>query len=228
VVCRDDRAPERFAAYRDAIERDPVKFASHLATLRQLERSDVRYVLAVVRRSEGSVEGRITTDGERVMLYVTDVGGPAAEKMSLNSRIAHELEHARQFDSGELALARDPASGEWRSEYESYDIGDEVAAWTAQLALASGHDFWTRRFDTWQPTLLRLFANERTDAARANLLARCGYARVNPAMHTDVTVVSDAGYTVGQLLRPDLARGLNVFGRVHAIRSAAPRDGTDG
>jgi len=138
------------------------------------------------------------------------------------ARIAHELEHARQFDAGELALACDPKTGRWASHYGSYDIGDEVKAWRAQLDVAGATDYWSHRRGTWTPTLLRLFANERNDAGRARVLAQHGYASVNPVFESNLRFDAATGYAVGQLVRPNLSRGANVFGRVWALDGRPP------
>lgn len=216
----DARSRRRFDEYRARLERDPTRFADELATVRRLERSDVDYRFAVVGRFDGLVEGEITTDGERVLLLVSDVGGPQGDLASIDSRIAHELEHARQFDAGELALAQDPSTGRWASHYASYDVGDEVKAWRAQLALAESGDYWLRRDNSWRPTLLRLFSDEKTDEGRARVLARHGYGRVNPVVGANVRFDVSSGYSVGQLVRPDGRPGCNVFGRVAALDDA--------
>jgi hypothetical protein len=221
ILFVDDRARERFEKYRAFLQKDPEKFSAQLAAVARLERSDVQYVIAIVARPAPGVEGSLSCDGERVIVAVVDFGGPGAEVASLNSRFAHELEHARQFDAGELALARDPRTGVWRSHYASYDIGDEVKAWEAQLAASSPQDYWVHRKGVWLPTLLRLFANEKTDAARARVLVQHGYSSVNPVPGCNVRFAATAGYDVGQIVRPGLTGEMNVFGRVFAIEPPA-------
>jgi hypothetical protein len=231
IAFADARSERRFEAYRAVLQGDPVKYAGELATIEQLARSDVTYVVTVVAFVGGGAEGRITTDGQRVLLMVTDVGGPGGEVATLNSRLAHELEHARQVDAGELALARDPKTGAWASQYSSYDLGDEVKAWNAQLDVAVHQDFWFQRGGVWWPTLLRRFANERTDEARARVLARSGYSGVNPTFGCNVRFGTSSGYAVGQVVRPSPETGSNVFGRVWAVEpdaasvAARPRGG---
>jgi hypothetical protein len=218
ILFADAHSKARFEAYRAFLEKDPVKFASELATVERLERSDVQYVVSVVARFDGRIEGELSTDGERVLVSVSDLGGPHAEVASLNSRFAHELEHARQFDAGELGLARDATTGRWASQYSSYDLGDEVEAWEAQLDASTVGDFWMRRDGMWIPTLLRLFANSKSDERRAQVLAQHGYSGVNPVFGSNVCFGATSGYTVGQLVRPDPSRGINMFGRVYAVQ----------
>ena len=180
IAFADSHSRARWDEYRAFLGSDPKRYADEIATVATLERSDVRYVIAIVGSLGNTVEGKISTDGQSVILSICNVGGPAAEVASLNSRFAHELEHARQFDAGELGLACDPASGRWASHYGSYDIGDEVKAWEAQLHASTTPDYWTNRGGTWRPTLLRLFADAKTDAERARVLVQHGYPNVNP------------------------------------------------
>jgi hypothetical protein len=163
------------------------------------------------------VEGKMTTDGERVVIFISDATGSKAQVASLNSRFAHELEHARQFDSGELALMCDPRTGVWSSHYSTYDIGDEVKAWSAQLAASVSTDFFMQRKGQWRPTLLRLFANAASDDERAQVLRQNGYDNVNPVFGANVRFGTAAGYAAGEVLRPDLERKRYMFARVYAI-----------
>lgn len=217
ILFADADSKRRFDEYRALLEKDPSKYAAEVETVRRLERSDVQYVVSVCGRFGRGVEGKLSSDGERVIVYVTDIGGPAAETASLNSRFAHELEHARQFDAGELGLARDPNTGKWASHYGSYDIGDEVSAWRAQLALAIPQDFWAHRDGTWAPTLLRQFANARTDDERARVLVQNGYRGVNPIFASNVRFAAAAGHAAGDVVRPNLSRGENLFARVFDV-----------
>jgi hypothetical protein len=222
IMFADAKSKQRFDEYRSLLEQDPSKYADQIATIRQLERSDVQYVISVCGGLGNGVEGKLSSDGERVIIYITDVGGPGAETASLHSRFAHELEHARQFDAGELGLARDPRTGHWASHYGSYDIGDEVAAWRAQLGVASAHDFWRRRDGISVPTVLRLFKDARTDEERAKVLVQNGYKNVNPIFSSNVRFAAAAGHAAGDVVRPDLSRGENLFGRVFDVVADAP------
>jgi hypothetical protein len=217
MLFADARSMQRFGEYRAVLDADPDRHAGQLATIRQLEQSDVQYVVAVVGLFGDGVEGKLTTDGERVVIYVSDVTGHVAQAASLVSRLAHELEHARQFDSGELALMCDPKSGAWSSHYGTYDIGDEVKAWAAQLALATPQDFFMQRRGQWRPTLLRVFANAETEEARAQVLIQNGYSKVNPVVGCNVRFGTAAGHYAGEVLRPNVDQKQYLFARVYAI-----------
>ena len=212
VSFADDRARERYGAYVAWLERDPERFAGELATVRQLERSEVEYRFVTGGAFEWNVEGSVTTDGERVFVNIADRGS-----MSRNSRIAHELEHARQFDDGEIAFERNPATGRWSTNLASYDIGDEVKACHAQLRASLDSDLMRRREGSLflEPTVLGVFARAETDAERARVLASRGYGWVSRAMCANVTFGRDKGYAARQLVRPDGAR--RFFGRVQRV-----------
>jgi hypothetical protein len=208
----DESARTKFEQYVAMLESDAEKFAGELATLRQLDRSEIEYHVRLVDIAEPGVGGRLSTDGERVYVNVSadftkDVG-------SLNSRFAHELEHARQFDNGELGFERDTATGAWRPAHSSYDIGDEVKAWRAQLNAASAADFWTTTNGRRRPSVLRLYSYARTDAERGDVLARNGYRERNPTTECNVVFETARGYVARQVIRPTAAT--NFFGRVFA------------
>ncbi len=217
LLFADAHSKQRFDAYRAYLDSDPTRFAAALATIEQLERSEIQYVVSVGDPLGAGVEGLLSTDGVRALIRVADFSGPRREVTSLVARFAHEFEHARQFDAGELALARNPATGAWSSHYSSYDIGDEVKAWKAQLAVAEPNDYWYIRDGAFKPTLLRLFANAATDAARAQVLVQHGYADVNPTVGSALRFNSDTGFVAGQVIRPDASLRRNLFGRVFGI-----------
>jgi hypothetical protein len=140
--------------------------------------------------------------------------GPSAA--SLNSRFAHELEHARQFDSGEIAFGRDPATGKWYPVKNFYDMGDEVKAWAAQLKLAIPRDFWSTAKGSLRPTLLKRFADTSGDAARAAVLTQYGaYAGRRSILNCNVVVRSRTGFVARQLVRP--GKRPNFFGRIYDV-----------
>jgi hypothetical protein len=205
-------AHERFRGYVAFLERDPERFAAELATVRQLEQSDVEYRLTTGGTFERSVEGSLTTDGERVLVNVGDGKG-----LSVNSRIAHELEHARQFDDGEIAFEQSPATGQWTAHHASYDIGDEVRAWTVQLRASVETDFWRRAKGEAnpRPSMLGEFAKAETDEQRAEVLAARGYGNRRLVFGANVTFGASAGYEPRQLVRP--AAGRRFFGRVRSV-----------
>jgi hypothetical protein len=227
----DEAARTKFEQYVALLESDPARFASEIGTLRQLERSEIEYHIRIMNIVEPGVGGRLTTDGERVFVNISADFRRLDEIGSVNSRFAHEFEHARQFDNGELGFERDPVTGAWRPAHSSYDIGDEVKAWQAQLNAANAADFWTIVDGMRRPSTLRLFANSRTDEERGAVLMRNGYRERNPTTECNVVFESSRGYVARQLIRPTPA--MNYFGRVFATsdiladkRNTAPA--TDG
>ena len=150
-------------------------------------------------------------------MNINNVGGSQGETFSLNSRLAHELEHGRQFDSGELAFRRDPKSGKWNPDGLSYDIHDEVKAFEAQQRTSIGSDYWQTRHGQKQPSLLNDFANARTEDERAGVLARTAYPDRNNK-ERNVSVGPSTGYGPGELIRPtDNGPIKNYFARVHDV-----------
>jgi hypothetical protein len=158
-------------------------------------------------------DGNLTTDGERIFISVSPERGTDRRVASMNACFAHELEHARQFDSGELAFTKDPETGRWYPDRASYDIGDEIKAWAAQLRAAPPTDFWLTREGPRRPSRLRAFASARTDEQRARVLIEYAYRNVFPVPGRNVVFSSKSRYSAGQLVRPD--QGRNFFGRVH-------------
>jgi hypothetical protein len=216
ITFESAHARAKFDAYMAHLERHPERFAQDLATLRQLRRSDVEYRVVLGGPFEQGVEGNLTTDGERVFVRISDEGGAYGEIASLNSRFAHELEHARQFDDGEIAFARDPVANVWRPLHTFYDIGDEVKAWEAQLRLSISKDYWVTTSGTPRPSLLQRFAEAKGDTARARVLAQYGaYGRRKQEIGLNVVVASKTGFTARQLVRPDTRP--DFFGRIYMV-----------
>jgi hypothetical protein len=215
----DHGARRRFEDYIAFLERDPVKFAHELATLRVLTRSEVRYHVKIGEVSRKGVEGNLSTDGARIYITISASGGSDGETASVNSRFAHEFEHARQFEAGELAFVRNPETGSWRADILSYDIGDEVKAWAAQLKAAVSTDFWVKQEGDRRPSTMHKFAQAATDEKRARVLAKCGYGSRNLRLNCNVVFSSETGYKAGQFVRP--SGQLNFFGRVHSSSSSS-------
>ncbi len=214
VTFADDVALEKYRAYVTYLASDPARFERDIATLARLEHSDVIYVIRIADTFESGIEGSLTTDGERIFVNVSNRGG-VRQAASLNSRLAHELEHARQFDAGEIAFSRDAKTKHWTPVYSSYDIGDEVKAWEAQLRLASPRDFWFSADKVGEGTLLQIFAEAGTPERRADVLLRNGYTDRNPVVDSDVVFPASTGFKAGQVVRPDGDR--TFFGRVNRV-----------
>jgi hypothetical protein len=219
VTFDGDGARQKYEAYVAYLERRPETFAPELATVRQLERSEVEYRVRVGGTFRPGVDGELTTDGERVLISIsngTGEGGRGSEPFSRFSEracFAHELEHARQFDAGEFAFERDPATGRWHAERPSFDISDERRAWEVQLRLSNHQDFW-RRYEGGakaEPSLLAAFAAAKTEAERTRVLRENGYGRLY-AVPNCVVSAPTSEFRPGQLVRPSAAS--NLFGRV--------------
>jgi RHS repeat-associated protein len=202
-----------YQEYEEFLNKDPRKYASELATINQLKDSDVTYVINLAEKA-GNGEGELTTDGDRILININNVGGTSGETFSRNSRFAHEMEHGRQFDSGELSFFKDQKTGRWRVSPTNYDIGDEVKAFQAQQNVADNSDYWTNNGGGVgsRPTLLREFATAQTDDERARVLSRSAYPGRNQRRDSNVVFGSETGYKTGQLIRAS-----HYFGRVSRV-----------
>jgi hypothetical protein len=207
----DKEARKKFDEYVEFLNKDKDKYKSELATIERLKNSEVDYQLGVGGKDFEGAEGNLTTDGNKVFVSISNVGGPGGETFSLNSRFTHELEHARQFDNGELTFYKGE-DGKWRPSPATYDIGDEVKAWKAQLNSSITSDYWKRDGGGQKPSLLRDFANAKTDDERAGVLARSSYPNRNPNQNSDYVYAGKENYKPGQLVRTDTG-----FGRVNRI-----------
>ena len=136
----DVRSMEAYNSYVKHLNSDPVKYKAELDTILQLCQSDVNYIIEVGgKQSSEFVEGNTVPDdqGVNILVRIRQVGGPNGEKFERNGRFAHELEHARQFDSGETAFRYDPHTKKWGAVYESRDATDELKAFMAQVRVSA-------------------------------------------------------------------------------------------
>jgi RHS repeat-associated protein len=202
----DKDSEKAFNEYEKFINTDPKKYAQEIATLKQLRDSDVNYIPVLGgRQASESAEGNTVPDaaGENILVRIRNIGGPQGEKMDRNGRFAHELEHARQFDSGELGFVR-TNKGEWTPLYRSYDIYDEVNAYNSILRVAP------LVIDT--PLLKSLRDDRLSDSDRARILTSHAYPNLK-----DRQVPSNVdrawGAKPGELVRP--AANRPFFGRVY-------------
>jgi RHS repeat-associated protein len=168
-------AQKKFAEYEEFLKKDPKKYANHLATIQQLKDSDVRYVVALAGSGKlsGGTEGEVTSDGKSVFLNIGNVGGTQGEQYSLFSRFAHELEHGRQFNNGEYAVAFDKNGNP--TGFVALGIGDEIKAFQAQLTASAGLDFNVKggmRGPEFAIHVLLEFSKAKTDPERAAVLAQ--------------------------------------------------------
>jgi len=199
-------ARKAYEEYEKFLNKDPKKYASELATLQQLKDSDVNYVIKLDESGtdfSNGKEGKLTSDGKSVFVNIANAGN-GTEKFSLNSRFGHELEHARQFDSGEFGFAFDKNGKS--IGYVGLDISEEVKAWQVGLKLASAGDFQVKSGSSIPELQFRVldeFGKAKTDDERAQVLARISenykssYAR--GGYGTNFTV---QGVPPGTLIRP--------------------------
>lgn len=196
---------KQYQDYKNFLLADPKKYADELKTLNKLENSKINYLVNVVANEiDGSheTEGRTSTDGTNVLVTIRNVGGPEGEKFTMEGRFAHEFEHARQFEDGEISFIKD-AKGSWFPNPRDYDIYDEVNAFKAQL------DVSPQVKDT--VTLGKLRDPRNTDKDRAGILNYAGYA----GRGQRVVNTAYGGAKPGELIRPAATPNGNFFGRNH-------------
>ena len=208
----DPDSQKAFDEYEKFINKDPKKYAKEIATLKQLRSSDVNYIVILGGRQKSeTAEGNTGPDekGDNILVRIRNIGGASGETLDRNGRFAHELEHARQFDSGELAYRRDTKTGEWSADRLSYDVMDEVNAFNAYLRVAP---------QIKDSVLMRRLRDTRiSDSDRARDLIRFAYPNLeNRGMNNNVRVGGAMGYKPGDLIRPNQAPR-NFFGRVHTV-----------
>jgi hypothetical protein len=152
----------------------------------------------------GGTEGEVTSDGKNVLVTLGGVGGPQGERYSLNSRFAHELEHARQFDSGEFAFAFDAKTGKLLGEVNS-DISSEVEAWQAQIIASTASDFQVKggsKQPEFQFRVLEEFQKATTNDERAGVLARISDTYKSIADRTNQRGNYGENFTLNNLVPP--------------------------
>ena len=215
IEYKNKESEEEYKEYVAYLENCGKKCEKELATVVQLKDSDVTYVINVAEKA-GAGEGELSTDGNKIFININNVGGAFGENFSRRSRFAHELEHGRQFDSGELSFIKNK-HGNWVPNPGTYDIGDEVKAFQAMQHVAEDSDYSMREpgTNTRKPSLLREFANAKTDQERADVLSQSAYPRRNQRRDSDVAFSSDSGYKPGQLVQTGdyFARVKRVFDR---------------
>lgn len=223
LTFEDKQARRIFGTYVEFLATDPDRFKRHVTTIHQLQSSEIHYHLVVGGESKHGIEGKVTSDGRSVFVRLTHVGGPNGEVASMNSRLAHEFEHARQFDSGEIAFCRDPLSGQWMPAIAVYDIGDDVKAWEAQLEASVNPDFFVgARSGTGftSPSVLRQFADAGSFDERAKVLLANGYKDLRPISNANVRFTPEAQLAAGTVVHSGIRE--NFFGRVHGARPDQP------
>lgn len=204
-------ARKAYEKYVDFLNKDAKKYASELATLEQLKKSDVNYVVRLDQSGSNfgsGTEGGVTTDGKDVFINLANQGN-SKEQISLNATFGHELEHARQFDSGEFGFRSDKngnfvdKKGNFVGGFEAVDITDEVKAWSVTAKLATSTDFMVKgghNDPEFQFPILDEF-NKSTN--KGGILAKISdnYNGMN-TRETNVPRVN--GKPIGTLVRPTL------------------------
>ena len=207
----DDGSEEAYKKYVAYLEQCGKKCADDLATVVRLKESSITYVIDLKGGKEAAdAEGELTTDGQKIYVNIGNVGGAQGEDFSLNSRFAHELEHARQFNDGELSFVK--IDGKWKPSPATYDIGDEVKAWEAQLRLSVPKDFTKNNHGVMKPSLLSTFANAKNADEKAGVLARSAYPNRNPGMDHNASYGASSGHKPGDIIRTS-----TYFGVVNKI-----------
>jgi len=211
---KDERkAYENYVAF---LNKDAKKYASELATLDQLKKSDVNYVVKLDQSGtdySNGKEGGVTTDGKDVFINIANQGN-GAEKLSLNATFGHELEHARQFDSGEFGFVSDnngkfvDKDGKFIGRTIGVDITDEIKAWAVTAKLATNKDMMVMGGSSdpaFQFRILDSFNKATTDADKGAVLGKIAdsygrsYARNKTATPSNNPTF---GQPVGTLIRP--------------------------
>ncbi|MBL0240346.1 MAG: RHS repeat protein [Chloracidobacterium sp.] len=170
-------AESQFNQYKDYLEKCGSKCEDELKTLNRLLNSKVTYLINLKSGDDKSKtgEGELRTDGKKIIIDIDNVGGPSGEQYSLRSRFAHELEHGRQFDNGELAFSSDDGGKTWRPV--AFDLSDEVKTHSAMLRVASASDFTNKDAGGRVVGRSRLgdFKNAKSDEERLDVIRASNY-----------------------------------------------------
>jgi RHS repeat-associated protein len=150
----NESSQKLFDEYEKRLNKDPKKYKNELATIAKLRKSDVSYRIDATptNYSKEQTEGQTGPDDSgNIIIGVRNRGGASGEKLDIFGRLAHELEHGRQFDDGEIAFVR--ADKGWFAYGPTYDVMDEVNAFSAQLNVA-----WPAKDDAFMKSLRGLDA----------------------------------------------------------------------
>lgn len=217
----DEKSRKAFEAYEKKLNSNPKKYASEIATLTQLKESDVNYVLRLGSGTDfaAGTEGGLTPDESNNTIFINLANsGNQSEKFSLTSRLGHEFEHARQFDSGEFAFVWD-SSGKLIGRADG-DISEEVNAWKVQSRLSDAKDKLVKYADSEinEPILGR-FESADSDLERAKALSTISeaYGRSYELSKNDPAKFGKNGVPPGTLIRRSTglktSNGQTYYGR---------------
>ncbi|RME18316.1 MAG: hypothetical protein D6799_03040 [Bacteroidetes bacterium] len=205
----DKDARKAFEKYVEFLNKDPKKYASELATIEQLKKSDVNYVIRLDQSGtdySNGREGGVTTDGKDVFINIANQGN-GSEKFSINATIGHELEHARQFDSGEFGFVSDKngnfvdKNGKYIGSFVGVDITDEVKAWAVTAKLATATDKMVMGGNTNPEFQFRILDEFNKSSDKAGVLAKIADNYKNMSTK-ESGFPSIKGQPVGTLIRP--------------------------
>lgn len=136
VEYADEKTRKFVEKYRASLDPNSQDYKN----LERLEKSEITFLIAIERlkKVNGTRLGGVTSyNGEQVTITVAPED---KAKFSLQSNLAHEIEHGVQVDRGELGFNQPVIGGPWKPMF--YDLGDEVAAWEAQVRNFTKRDRW--------------------------------------------------------------------------------------
>lgn len=221
----DEKSQKAFKKYEDKLKSDPKKYKDELATLEQLRKSDVNYVVqfGVDTNFTAGQEGGTVADeaNNTIFIQLSDKG---SEKYSLFSRFGHEFEHAKQFDSGEFAYAWDK-NGKFLGRANG-DIGEEVDAWKVQSKLSDAKDklltFATGDVST---SIINKFDSASSDKEKAKVLSGLSdnYSKSYENIKSDPNIYGKKfqlngippGTKINRSINVNSGKGYTYFGRTY-------------
>jgi len=179
VVFADQESQRVYAKYKNSLNTQSQDYQNLLT----LENSNITYRINVEDQGQGN-EGSVSYDGNEVSLNVDPAG--AQDLASINSRLAHEIQHGVQVDSGMIGFYK--AGNEWQVRFA--DIQDEVGAWDAQLRQAAPNDLFRGN--------LRGYSRAKD---KADYLIRHGYGQYRGRKNAVSNSPHVPGYAPGSILR---------------------------
>jgi len=173
----NEESERAFGIYRARLGKNSID----LANIKMLEASEITYVINVEDTGRAN-EGSVSFNEAKVFLNVDPVS--ARGSASVGSRLAHEIQHGVQVETGAVGFRR--GLGGWNPFFT--DVFDEVEAWDAQLRQASGFDLFRGN--------LRGYANA---SDRAAYLINHGYGQYRDRERRRVDAPTVQGLAPGTL-----------------------------
>ena len=195
IECKTEECRDKLGKYLSSLDPD----SEELKTFNQLNDSETNYVLNFSdsdSKDGKNNEGEVGFDGSNVILNVNNVGA-GRESYSLSGRIGHELEHGRQVDNGELGFLKD-SKGKWKVNPNTFDLGDEMKAFDAQVRV-SPSDAFKGRLSGYDPGM--------QPSDKRKILIRIGHYSSLDDTSKDIRI---PGVAPGTWIRTN-----DAFGRVH-------------